>query len=85
MHVMYAYASTLVYAQKAGKKGELLALGLLHGCSCISRKNAVDCRMLVTARAAPKSQTSLRWLIIHIFPGREGNVIPWRSLYGCFV
>jgi hypothetical protein len=82
---MYAYASTLIYAQKAGEKGDFIALGLLLGCSGISRKNAVGGRMLVTARAAPKAQTSLRWLIIHIFPGREGNVIPWRSLYGCFV
>jgi hypothetical protein len=44
------------------------------------------CRVLVNnARVAPKAQTSLRWLIIHIFPGREGNVIPWRTLYGCVV
>jgi len=71
--------------KKRGKKGEFLALRLLLGCSCISRKNAVDGRMLVTARAAPTAQTSLRLLIIHIFPGREGNVIPWRSFYGCFV
>jgi hypothetical protein len=61
--------------KKAGKK-EFLVLGLLLGCSFISRKNAVDGRMLVTARAAPKAQTSLLWLIIHILRGRERNVIP---------
>ena len=53
-----------------GKKGEFLAPGLLLGCSYISRKNAVDVRMFVTARAKPKAETSLRWLIINIFPGR---------------
>ena len=70
---------------KSGEKREFLALGLLLGCFCISRKNAVGGRMLVTARAAPKSQTSLLWFIIHIFAGREGKVIPWCSLYGCFL
>jgi len=71
--------------KKRGGKREFLAPGLLLGCSCISRKNAVDGTMLVTSLAAPKTQTSLRWLIMYIFPGREETVIPWRSFYGCFV
>ena len=81
MNVMYAYACTLVYIQKAGEKMRVsCSLGLLLDCSCISRKNTVDCRVSVTVRAAPKAEISLRWLTIHIFAGREGNAIPWLFL-----
>ena len=83
MHVSMRIQVLWYMHKKRGEK-EFLAPGLLLG-SYISRKNAVDGRMLVIAHASPNAQTSLRWLIIHIFPRREGNIIPWRSLYGCFV